>query len=174
MNSRLHVQASSLPVFNCQTAQRNVLQRLVKRAPNRIAPASTRRQSTASLENPKVGLTSSPTSSENQTIPLHLRTAGRVVPKGVNVLVPPQNVLPEKPTTPPYPCGHLSDKEVADYLFPLYKRDWGIYSKLPMNGKPATLMLAKDITFVWHYPIVDFVNQLHIIAKQENVRRLPS
>jgi hypothetical protein len=90
------------------------------------------------------------------------------------VMAPPRNTLPEKPVAPPYPCGHLSDGEVSEYLFPLYERDWGVYSKLPINGKPGTLMLAKDISFVWHYPIVDFVNQLHIVAKQENVRSLLS
>ena len=167
----LLTRVSPLSVRTCQTAGENVFQQLGRRRKQRV-PASSRQQSTTAVETGQASVTSSSgasVSSDNSPIPVHLQMAGRRIPKGVELLDPPQNILPRKPIAPPYPCPHLSDEEVTKYLVPLYERNWGIFSRLPSNGKPATLMLAKDIKFVWHYPIVDLVNQLHIITKQENV-----
>jgi hypothetical protein len=106
----------------------------------------------------------------------HLKGSGRVPPSGVKILETPTNKLPEKPEKPPYPCPHLSDKEVETYLFPLYERGWGVFTKNPLRtGKASSapsLMLAKDISFVWHFPLVDFLTTLNVLVKQENVRDL--
>jgi len=106
----------------------------------------------------------------------HLKSSGNVPPSGVKTLEIPANKLPEKPEKPPYPCPHLSDEEVETYLFPLYERGWGVYTKRPLRtdkgSTTPSLMLAKDISFVWHFPLVDFLTTLNVLVKQENVRDL--
>ncbi|PVF94612.1 hypothetical protein CPB86DRAFT_712890 [Serendipita vermifera] len=93
---------------------------------------------------------------------------GRKIPEGVTVASRPENTLPELPSRPPYPCPHLTPEEVQTYLAPLYERGWGLYTKVPVDDKPATLMLAKDVSFVWHFPLGEFLTGLNAVTKAEN------
>lgn len=117
----------------------------------------------------------SPTSSYPST-PSHLKSMGQVPPKGVETLPTPTNQLPVLPRKPPYPCPHLSDLELDVYLRPLYERGWGIFTRAPVrdgtDGPPTahTLMLAKDLKFIWHAGLVDFLTTLNTLTKRENVR----
>lgn len=119
-----------------------------------------------------------PAPKENIPPSSHLKNSGKVPPPGVKTLKPPTNALPEKPSKPSYPCPHLSNEEVATYLFPLYERGWGIFTRAPVRTNegagPPSLMLARDISFVWHFPLVDFLTTLNVLVKQENVCSTPT
>ncbi|KAG8868287.1 hypothetical protein FRC20_003678 [Serendipita sp. 405] len=96
------------------------------------------------------------------------KKVGRNVPKGVVVAPPPTNVLPELPAKPQYPCKHLSDDEVNHYLRPLYERGWGIFTRLPNQEHPVpTLQLARDIHFIWHFALLEFIRELNVITAAE-------
>ncbi|KAG8799719.1 TRAPP subunit bet5 [Serendipita sp. 398] len=96
------------------------------------------------------------------------KKVGRNVPKGVVVAPPPTNVLPELPAKPRYPCKHLSDDEVKHYLRPLYERGWGIFTRLPNQEHPVpTLQLARDIHFIWHFALLEFIRELNVITAAE-------
>lgn len=99
----------------------------------------------------------------------HLQTAGKAPPKGVIIEQAFEDVLPMLPIPPPYPCKHLSNEEVGTYLQPLYKRGWGIYRQERIVENTPSLWLAKNISFVWHYPLISFLNELNSMAKEENV-----
>lgn len=149
--TKRHLERSIQPAWKCLSASNR--QNSTEAQPTRDHVVTSSSTATASSDKPS----SRP----------HLRSAGLAPPKGVIVMPPPGNVLPEKPAQEGYPCPHLTDKQVAEYLFPLYERGWGIYTKLPSDEKPASLMLAKSITFLWHYPLVDLLQHLHSLSKQE-------
>lgn len=93
---------------------------------------------------------------------------GRRVPPGIEVAPVPLQTLPTPPQAPRYPCQHLSEAQLEQYLKPLYDRGWGIHSRLPMDDIPTTtFMLAKSIKFIWNFALVEFLGKLHPVVQRE-------
>jgi hypothetical protein len=164
------IRGSSRAAHSYQRSQFSLFLNLQRasRRPNGVC--CSRKQSTQADINNAGAPTNSPTEKPSSSkTPIHLKNMGRKIPEGVIVASQPQNALPELPSSPRYPCPHLTSDEVQNYLGPLYARGWGVYTKIPTQDKPASLMLAKDVSFVWHFPLEEFLIVLNALIKKEKV-----
>lgn len=79
--------------------------------------------------------------------------------------------LPELPEAPKYPCPHLTDEEVAQYLIPLYERSWYLGARMiKWNGElRIPLVLAKKMDFLTYNDALCYLNELSAVVREENV-----
>ncbi|KAK7692466.1 hypothetical protein QCA50_004091 [Cerrena zonata] len=77
--------------------------------------------------------------------------------------------LPSLPDKPKYPCPHLVDEEVEQYLFPLYARLWSLTRcEIEWNGVPRTpFMLSKTIEFPTFSSGLEFVKDIEQKIEEE-------
>lgn len=82
--------------------------------------------------------------------------------------------LPELPNAPKYPCPHLSDEEVAQYLEPLYQKSWYIGLRVSKWNRQlrTPLVLAKKMDFLTFDDALKYADQLSQVVRAENVRHL--
>lgn len=83
--------------------------------------------------------------------------------------------LPSTPDKPKYPCPHLLDEEVEQYLFPLYARDWSLTRcDIKWHDVPRRpFMLSKTIAFPTFSAAVEFVKDLEPKVEDEQVCHVP-
>lgn len=93
---------------------------------------------------------------------------------GISTTTNSQKALPfflMPPPVPPYPCPHLTDKEIEVYLKPLYERGWGIHTiASSKDQRKPTFALAKSLEFTKNNYLGGFLGVLNSLAKQEQVR----
>ncbi|KAH8107725.1 hypothetical protein BXZ70DRAFT_912325 [Cristinia sonorae] len=77
--------------------------------------------------------------------------------------------LPPLPKAPKYPCPHLTDEEVVQYLEPLYNLSWYLGVRaMKWNGQiRIPLVLAKKMDFLTFDDALKFTNELSEIVKTE-------